>query len=85
MLLHWPICKAQGKHLTISLSNFDGQFPNILFMCLCLCAKVLSVVTVTEFQSARSVCYFLVRWDFNFYARRRLFLNIWVKRDMNNI
>ena len=68
---------------SISRSSFYGQLPNIWFTCLCL--KVLRVVAVPYFQSARGVYYSPVWWDSKFYVRRRLFLNISVKRGMNSI
>ena len=66
---------------SISQSNFDEQLPNILFTCLCICARILRVVTVASLQSARGAYYILVWWEF--YTTRGIFLNIWVEKGMN--
>ena len=61
---------------SISPSNFDSQLPNILFTYLCLSKRVYRVVAEAQLQIARGVHYFLVLWDYKFYAKRRSFLNI---------
>ena len=45
-----PGCKG-----SISPSTFDGKMPNILFTCLCICVRVLMVINVTKYQSAREL------------------------------
>ena len=70
---------------SISLSSFVGQLQNILFTYLCRCERVLRVVAVASFESARGVYYFLFLLYSKFYARRELFLNLWVKGIINTI
>ena len=50
----------------ISLSNFDVQLQQILLTCLCFCVRIVRVVAVVWFQSARGVHYFLVWLDSKF-------------------
>ena len=70
---------------SISLSSFVGQLQNILFTYLFRCERVLGVVAVASFESARGVYYFLFLFYSKFYVRRGFFINLWVKGVMNTI
>ena len=43
---HCYFCRNPKRKGSISPSNFDGQLPNVLFTCLCICVRMLSVVSV---------------------------------------
>ena len=76
--------KHKGNNL-ILMDNYQFYFLPKLFTCLCLCAKIRRVVVVAKFQSARGMYYFFVSLASKIYARRRLFLNIWLERGINSL